>query len=37
MTITPMKTPLHYQVAARQSEIAELEQIGRASVLVGSM
>ena len=37
MTITTMKTPLHYLVAARQSEIAELEQIGRASVLVGSM
>ena len=34
---TPMKTPLHYLVAARQSEIAELEQISRASSLVASM
>jgi hypothetical protein len=33
----PMKTPLHYLVAARQSEIAELEQISRASSLVASM
>ena len=32
-----MKTPLHYLVAARQSEIAELEQISRASSLVASM
>ena len=32
-----MKTPLHYLVAARQSEIAELEQISRASALVASM
>ena len=33
----PMKTPLHYLVAARQSEMAELEQISRASTLVASM
>ena len=32
-----MKTPLHYLVAARQSEMAELEQISRASSLVASM
>ncbi|QXZ09797.1 nitrate- and nitrite sensing domain-containing protein [Comamonas sp. Y33R10-2] len=32
-----MKTPLHYLIAARQSEIAELEQISRASTLVASM
>lgn len=33
----PMKTPLHYLVAARQSEMADLEQISRASSLVASM
>ena len=33
----PMKTPLHYLVAARQNEIAELEQLGSACALVSRM
>lgn len=33
----PMKTPLHYLIAARQSEMAALEQISSASSLVASM
>lgn len=33
----PMKTPLHYLIAARQSEMAALEQISGASSLVASM
>ncbi|MEG1735680.1 MAG: nitrate- and nitrite sensing domain-containing protein, partial [Comamonas sp.] len=32
-----MKTPLHYLVAARQNEIAELEQLGSACALVSRM